>query len=160
MKKSFMLLVFLMMGILLVGCSNDASDSTPAKKVDESKVATDKKPALVFFFTGVRNEGSRTQLVELQKHKKLFSKFPGAIYVVSSATDEQHKKLKNELQLDFKLVSDSKSKMIEKVKLVNKLGFAIFDKSGKVIYTEEVYTFGEEAEGIIYFAMQQVDDKK
>jgi peroxiredoxin len=160
MKKSFMFFILLIMGVLIVGCSNDTSDSsapTPTKKVETKTV---QKPALVFFFTGVSYGESNSQLVELQKHKKLFSKFPGDIYAVSRASKEKHKQLKNELQLDFKLVSDPELKMMEKVKLVNKNGFAIFDKNGKVIYTEQIYAFGEEAEGIIYFAMQQVDDKK
>ena len=169
MKKSFMFLVLLMMGVMLVGCSNDSTDSSvpPAnKKADEGKADKDKKPALVFFFNEVNSDVSKSQLVELQKNKKLFSKFHGDIYAVSRATKEQHNQLKKELQLDFTLVSDPELKISKKAKLVDKSahqslnGYAIFDKKGNVIYKEEVNTFGEEAEGIIYFALQQIDDKK
>ena len=160
MKKTLMLVLVILLGALLFGCSANKEESVQKESKKETTIGKKDTPDLVFFFTGISYEESKVQLIALQKNKKFFSEFPGDIYVVSRATNEQHKKLKKELKLDFKLVSDPELKMIEKVKLANKNGYAILDKNGDVIYTEEVNTFGEEAEGIIYFALQEVDTKK
>jgi peroxiredoxin len=88
--------------------------------------------------------------------------FPGKIYGLSTDTVKAHKKLKEELGLDFPLLSDEKLDFIQKAKMKNPnehkslRGFAIVDKEGKILHAEEVNPFGEEIEGIITFAKEKL----
>lgn len=98
----------------------------------------------------------------MQSKKELFSKFPGDVFAVSTASVEQHKKLKEQLGLDYPLVSDKDFLLIKKADLVNPSepqslrGFAILDKKGNVIHSQEIDPFGEEAPGIISFAVKKI----
>jgi alkyl hydroperoxide reductase subunit AhpC len=66
--------------------------------------------------------------------------------------------LKEELELDYPLISDEDLDLIRKVNLVDPQapkslrGFAVLDKDGKVLHSQELDPFGEEAEGIFPFA--------
>jgi alkyl hydroperoxide reductase subunit AhpC len=66
--------------------------------------------------------------------------------------------------LDYPLVSDEDLDLILKVKLVDKSapkslrGFAVLDKAGNVLHSEEVNPFGEEAENIISFAAEKINN--
>ncbi len=88
--------------------------------------------------------------------------FPGKVYGLSTATVKEHKKLKEELGLDFPLLSDEKLVFIQKAKMKNPSehkslrGFAIVDKAGNILHAEEVNPFGEEVESIITFATEKL----
>lgn len=70
--------------------------------------------------------------------------------------------MKEELDLDYPLVSDEDLELIRKAEMVDKSapkslrGFAVLDKAGNVLHSEVVDPFGNEAEGIISFAAEQI----
>jgi peroxiredoxin len=88
--------------------------------------------------------------------------FPGKVYGLSTDSVKEHKKLKEELGLDFPLLSDEKLDFVQKAKMKNPnehkslRGFAVVDKEGKILHAEEVNPFGEEIEGIITFAKEKL----
>ena len=66
--------------------------------------------------------------------------------------------MKKELGLEYPVISDKDMKLIRKVKMLDPeapksvRGFADLDKDGKVLHSQELDTFGVEAEGIIPYA--------
>ncbi|MCM3666282.1 peroxiredoxin family protein [Mesobacillus subterraneus] len=94
----------------------------------------------------------------MQNRKELFSQFPGNVYAVSNSSVDEHKALKEELGLEYPVISDKDMKLIRKVKMLDPeapkavRGFAVLDKDGKVLHSQELDPFGLEAEGIIPYA--------
>lgn len=88
------------------------------------------------------------------------------MYGVSVSSVKQHKNLKAELGLDYTIISDEDLDLIRKVELVDPQapkslrGFAVLDKEGNVLHSEEIDPFGEEAEGIISFAASKLTEQK
>ncbi|CAM3843005.1 Alkyl hydroperoxide reductase subunit C/ Thiol specific antioxidant domain-containing protein [Mesobacillus zeae] len=74
--------------------------------------------------------------------------------------------MKDELGLDYPVLSDEDLKLIRKVELVDPQfpkalrGFAVLDKNGKVLHSEEIDPFGEQASAIFEFASKKVADGK
>jgi alkyl hydroperoxide reductase subunit AhpC len=66
--------------------------------------------------------------------------------------------LKEELGLEYPVISDEDMKLIRKVKMLDPeapkavRGFAVLDNDGKVLHSQELDPFGLEAEGIIPYA--------
>jgi peroxiredoxin len=66
--------------------------------------------------------------------------------------------------LDFPLLSDENLDLIRKVELVDpnspksKRGFAVLDKEGNVLHSEEVDPFGINADEVIKFAIQKLEE--
>jgi alkyl hydroperoxide reductase subunit AhpC len=66
--------------------------------------------------------------------------------------------MKEELGLEYPVISDKDLKLIRKVRMLDPeapksvRGFAVLDKDGKVLHSQELDTFGLEAEGIIPYA--------
>jgi peroxiredoxin len=102
----------------------------------------------------------------LQNKKDLFNQFPGNVYAVSVDSVGDHKDLKEDLGLDYPVLSDEDLILIRKVELVDPKapkslrGFAVLDKEGNVLHSEEVNPFGENAEEVIKFAVQKLEEKK
>lgn len=75
---------------------------------------------------------------------------------------EDHKKLKKELGLDFTILSDKYLTVIEQAKLKDPAepkavrGFAILNKEGKVIESQQLDPFGEQVSEIISYASEKV----
>jgi peroxiredoxin len=71
---------------------------------------------------------------------------------------KEHKAMVGELGLDYPVLSDKDLNLIQKVQLVDPQapkavrGFAVLDKDGKVLHSQQLDTFGVEAEGIISYA--------
>ena len=164
MRKSFLFVLLIMVGALIAGCSNDGPITLVDEQGKDVVFENMERPALVFFFSGVQWDYCKSQLVELQKKKELFSQFPGDIYAVSVATVREHKNYKEKLGLDYPLLSDENLDLIRKVELVDpnspksKRGFAVLDKNGKVLHAEEVDPFGDNAEEVIKFAVQKLEE--
>lgn len=162
-----LLLSLVILTLIAAGCSSDA-DKKALKDEQGKVVALDHKnsPSLVFFFTGNGWDYCKSQLVELQKNKKLFANFPGDVYALSADPVENHKKLKEELGLQYPLLSDYYLQVIEKAGLKDPeapkalRGFAILDPDGKVIEAYQVDPFGEEAANIISYASDKVKQAK
>jgi peroxiredoxin len=78
------------------------------------------------------------------------------------ASVKDHKELKDELGLDYPLVSDEDLDLIRKVEMVDKSapkslrGFAVLDKDGNVLHSEVIDPFGDNAEEIISFAAEKL----
>ncbi len=74
--------------------------------------------------------------------------------------------MKEKLDLDFPLVTDEDLDLIRKANLVDKSapkslrGFAVIDKAGNILHSQEVNPFGEEAENIISFAAEKINNPK
>ena len=74
--------------------------------------------------------------------------------------------MKDELGVDYPIVSDEDLDLIRKAKLVDPQapksvrGFAVLDKDGNVLHSQEIDPFGEEAEGIITYAAEMVNGEK
>lgn len=74
--------------------------------------------------------------------------------------------MKEDLGLDYPVISDEDLKLIKKVNLLNPespmalRGFAVLDKEGTVLHSQEIDTFGIEAEGIIPYAADIANGKK
>lgn len=74
--------------------------------------------------------------------------------------------MKEELGLDFPVISDENLKLIRKVNLLDPeapkavRGFAVLDKSGKVLHSQQLDPFGEEAEGLIPYAADIASGKQ
>lgn len=70
--------------------------------------------------------------------------------------------MKEELGLDYPILSDEDLDFIRKTDLVDPKapkslrGFAILNEAGEVIYSQEVNPFGQEAEGIFQFAAEEL----
>jgi alkyl hydroperoxide reductase subunit AhpC len=66
--------------------------------------------------------------------------------------------MKEELGLEYPVISDKNLKLIKKVNLldpespISVRGFAVLDKDGTVLHSQQIDTFGVEAEGIIPYA--------
>ncbi|SEN62037.1 hypothetical protein SAMN05192533_11620 [Mesobacillus persicus] len=64
--------------------------------------------------------------------------------------------------MDYPLVTDDKLELIRKVELVDPnapkslRGFAVLDKDGNVLSSQEVDPFGTEAANIIKFAAEEI----
>ncbi|RSD29042.1 redoxin domain-containing protein [Mesobacillus subterraneus] len=105
-------------------------------------------------------------MVELQNKKELFSQFPGNVYAVSASSVDEHKAMKEELGLEYPVISDKNLKLIRKVELldpeapISVRGFAVLDKDGKVLHSQQIDTFGLEAEGIIPYAADIANGKQ
>lgn len=73
--------------------------------------------------------------------------------------------MKEDLGLDYPVISDEDLKLIKKVNLLNPespmalRGFAVLDKEGTVLHSQEIDTFGVEAEGIIPYAADIANGK-
>ncbi len=73
--------------------------------------------------------------------------------------------MKEDLGLDYPVISDQDLKLIKKVNLLNPespmalRGFAVLDKEGTVLHSQEIDTFGVEAEGIIPYAADIANGK-
>lgn len=151
------MIVFL---VMMAGCSSN----NPLLNDDGKKVSLGNKdvPTLVFFFTGNTWDYCKSQLVELQKNKNLFADFPGDVYALSASPPKDNKGLKKELGLNFTILSDQNFTLIEKAKLKDPSepkavrGFAILDKEGNVIESQEFDPFGEQASEIISYAAKKV----
>ena len=84
------------------------------------------------------------------------------MYAVSVDSVGDHKDLKEDLGLDYPVLSDEDLLLIRKVELVDPKspkslrGFAVLDKEGKVLHAEEVNPFGENAEEVFKFAIQKL----
>ena len=84
------------------------------------------------------------------------------MYAVSVESVKNHKKLKEELDLDYPVLSDEDLDLIRKVELVDPKtpkslrGFAVLDKDGNVLHSEEVNPFGDNAEEVITFAVEKL----
>jgi peroxiredoxin len=91
--------------------------------------------------------------------------FPGDVYALSASSPEIHKELMKELDLDFPILSDKYLTLIQKVKLKdpkeNKAvrGFAILDKDGNVIDSQQFDPFGEQISEIIQYASEKVNQQ-
>ena len=170
MRKFFFMIMILMVGAFISGCSDENSSSSgltlPDEQGNEISFENMEQPALVFFFTGIGWDYCKSQLVELQNRNELFSQFPGNVYALSIDSVKQHKKLKDELGVDYPIVSDEDLDLIRKAKLVDPQapksvrGFAVLDKDGNVLHSQEIDPFGEEAEGIITYAAEMVNGEK
>jgi len=166
MRKKFWLILSLLLAIVLSGCGNDGPIVLPDDQGKDVSFENMKEPALVFFFTGNTWDYCKSQLVELQNKKELFSDFPGKVYAVSVASVKDHKDLKEELGLDYPLVSDEDLVLIRKVEMVDQnapkslRGFAVLDKAGNVLHHEVVDPFGDNAEAIIQFAAEKISSQK
>jgi peroxiredoxin len=160
MRKSLLFSMLLMVGAFIVGCSSDGPLTLQDDQGTDIQFENMDQPALVFFFTGVEWDYCKSQLVELQNSKALFSEFPGDIYAVSVSTERDHKNLKKQLNLDYPLVSDDKLELIRKVELVDPnapkslRGFAVLDKDGNVLHSQELDPFGNEAADIFSYAAE------
>lgn len=79
---------------------------------------------------------------------------------------DDHKELKDELGLDYPLISDEDLVLIRKAEMVDKSapkslrGFAVLDKAGNVLHSQVVDPFGDEAESIISFAAEEIANQK
>lgn len=79
---------------------------------------------------------------------------------MSVSTERDHKNLKKQLNLDYPLVSDDKLELIRKVELVDPnapkslRGFAVLDKDGNVLHSQELDPFGNEAANIFSYAAE------
>lgn len=168
MRKLFFLIMLVVVSGIMSGCSEDGSSSLALPDDQGNEIAFEAmdQPALVFFFTGNQWDYCKSQLVELQNQKDLFSQFPGNVYAVSVSSVKEHKKLKEELELDYPLITDEDLDLIRKVKLVDPKapkslrGFAVLDKEGKVLHSQELNPFGEEAEEIFPFAADLANGKQ
>lgn len=66
--------------------------------------------------------------------------------------------MKEELGLEYPVISDKDLKLIKKVNLLDPespiavRGFAVLDKDGNVLHSQQIDTFGIEAEGIFPYA--------
>jgi len=66
--------------------------------------------------------------------------------------------MKEELGLSYPVISDKDLELIRKVKLLDPeapksvRGFAVIAKDGEVLHSQQIDTFGVEAEGIIPYA--------
>ncbi len=84
---------------------------------------------------------------------------------MSVSSVKEHKDLKEKLGLDYPVVSDEDLELIRKAKLVDPQapksvrGFAVLDKDGKVLHSQQLDPFGEEAAGIIPYAADIVNGK-
>ncbi len=98
----------------------------------------------------------------MQNNKELFADFPGDIYALSAASPEDHKEMKKELGLDYTLLSDKYLTLIDKAKMKDPSGpksvrgFAILDKTGKVLESQQLDPFGDQVGDIIPYAAQKV----
>ncbi|OLS33950.1 hypothetical protein BTR25_23400 [Bacillus sp. MRMR6] len=92
----------------------------------------------------------------------MFAEFPGNIYALSSDTVKHHQELKEELGLEFTILSDEKLKLIQEAGMKDPQahkslrGFAILDKDGKIIAAQEVNPFGIEMANIITYANEKL----
>jgi alkyl hydroperoxide reductase subunit AhpC len=74
--------------------------------------------------------------------------------------------LKEELGLEYPIISDKDLTLIKKVNLpdpespISLRGFAVLDKDGAVLHSQQIDTFGVEAEGIIPYAADITNGKK
>ncbi len=74
--------------------------------------------------------------------------------------------MKEELGLEYPVISDKDLKLIKKVNLLDPespiavRGFAVLDKDGTVLHSQEIDTFGIEADGIIPYAADIAKGKK
>lgn len=74
--------------------------------------------------------------------------------------------MKSELGLDYPVISDEKLKLIKKTNMLDPeapiavRGFAVLDKDGTVLHSQEIDTFGIEAEGIIPYAADIANGEK
>ncbi|MCM3575729.1 peroxiredoxin family protein [Mesobacillus subterraneus] len=102
----------------------------------------------------------------MQNRKESFSQFPGNIYAVSASSVKEHKAMKEELGLEYPVISDKDLKLIKKVNLldpespISVRGFAVLDKDGTVLHSQQIDTFGTEAEGIIPYAADIANGEK
>jgi peroxiredoxin len=105
------------------------------------------------------------QLVELQKNKALLDDFPGDVYALSASSPEIHTDLKKELGVDLPILSDKYLTLIEKANLKDPKerkamrGFAILDKDGKVIDSQQFDPFGEQISEIIQNATEKISQQ-
>lgn len=146
--------------VVMAGCSSNKALLDDNGK--EVSLENKDNPTLIFFFTGNTWDYCKSQLVELQKNKELFANFPGDVYALSASAPEDHKELKKELGLDYTLLSDKYLTLIEEAKLKDPAeqkslrGFAILDKDGKVIDSQQIDPFGDQVAEIITFAAEKV----
>lgn len=74
--------------------------------------------------------------------------------------------MKDELGLEYPVISDEKLKLIKKTNMLDPespiavRGFAVLDKDGTVLHSQQIDTFGIEAEGIISYAADIAKGKK
>ncbi len=73
--------------------------------------------------------------------------------------------MKEELGLEYPVISDEKLKLIKKTNMLDPeapiavRGFAVLDKDGTVLHSQEIDTFGIEVEGIIPYAADIANGK-
>jgi peroxiredoxin len=97
----------------------------------------------------------------LQQNKNLFANFTGDIYALSADSVEKHKALKEELGLDFPVLSDKYLKVIEEAGLKEPgqpkslRGFAIFNPNGELIESKQIDPFGDNVADIISYAAEK-----
>lgn len=105
-------------------------------------------------------------MVEPQNRKESFSQFPGSIYAVSASSVKEHKAMKEELGLEYPIISDKDLTLIRKVNLLDPespiavRGFAVIDIDGTVLHSQQIDTFGAEAEGIIPYVADIANGEK
>ncbi|OCA83021.1 hypothetical protein A8F94_17910 [Bacillus sp. FJAT-27225] len=80
------------------------------------------------------------------------------MYALSASSPEDHNEMKKELGLDYTLLSDKYLTLIEKAELKDPSGpkslrgFAILDKDGNVIESQQLDPFGDQSTEIIPYA--------
>jgi peroxiredoxin len=91
--------------------------------------------------------------------------FPGDVYALSASSPEIHTDLKKELNIDLPILSDKYLTLIEKANLKDPeerkalRGFAILDKDGNVIDSQQFDPFGEQISEIIQYAKEKVSQQ-
>ncbi len=81
---------------------------------------------------------------------------------MSASSPEDHKEMKEDLGLDYTLLSDKYLVLIEKAELKDPSGpkslrgFAILDKEGNVLESQQLDPFGDQIAEIIPYAASKV----
>lgn len=84
---------------------------------------------------------------------------------MSVSSVKEHKKLKEKLDITYPIISDEDLKLIRKAKMVDPnapksvRGFAVLDKEGNVLHSQELNPFGNEAAGILQYATDIVNQE-